>query len=131
MITSRKVRYGIILFYMILIFIGSSIPNASLPKSSVISVDKLVHVVEYFLFGGILAFALLPNRQKLIKASHYLMVIGIGWIYAVTYEIHQHFVPNRDMSIYDFYADAIGVLLGLAFYLIFMRYIYPKFKRAE
>ena len=132
MITSRRVRYGIILFYMLLIFIGSSIPNVTLPKTRFIGTDKIVHVIEYGLFGSILAFALLPNRKKLVKASHYLTVIGIGWVYAVTDEIHQHFVPNRTMSIYDFSADAIGILLGLAFYLLFMRYIYPRIKkRAE
>lgn len=130
MITSKKTRYGIILIYMVIIFIGSSIQNVTLPKYDAISTDKIVHAFEYALFGSILAFALLPNRQKLIKASHYLTVITIGWGYAVTDEIHQHFVPNRTMSIYDFFADAIGVLLGLIFYLLFMHYVYPKLKRS-
>jgi len=131
MITSKKTRYGIIIFYMVLIFIASSIHNVKIPEAKIIGIDKLLHMTEYAIFGSILAFALLPYREKLIKAAHYLTVIGIGWGYAVTDEIHQYFVPNRDMSIYDFFADAIGVLIGLGLYLLFMRFIYPKLKRSR
>ncbi len=116
---------------MVLIFIASSIHNVKIPESNIIGIDKLLHLTEYAIFGSILAFGILPYREKLVKAAHYLTVIAIGWGYAITDEIHQHFVPHRDMSIYDFFADAIGILVGLGLYLLFMRYIYPKLKKSQ
>ena len=37
----------------------------------------------------------------------------LGIAYAVTDEVHQHFVPGRAGAAYDVAIDAVGVLLGV------------------
>ena len=44
----------------------------------------------------------------------YILLAVIGVLYGLSDEIHQSFVPNRECTLSDFLADAIGVLLALA-----------------
>jgi VanZ family protein len=43
-----------------------------------------------------------------------------GWIlasiYGITDEIHQSFVPMRDTSVFDVFADGLGSFAGAYFY---------------
>ena len=42
-----------------------------------------------------------------------LIPLLIGFLYAVSDEIHQHFVPGRAMQARDVLIDTAGVLLGI------------------
>ena len=66
--------------------------------------DKLIHMFIYMILGFFLAGAL-PERD--------LWAIIIGMIYGISDEIHQSFVPFRSSSIYDWIADAVGVIVGV------------------
>lgn len=67
-------------------------------------VDKLYHFILY----GI--FTLLAFRISKTKTFFYIICIGIV-AYSGLMEIGQSFVPNRSMSLYDFLANSIGVIL--------------------
>ncbi len=63
---------------------------------------KLAHVGEYAVLGLLLARAL--GREVAAFAA--------GVAYAVTDELHQHFVPGRQAAARDVAVDAAGVLVG-------------------
>jgi len=70
--------------------------------------DKLVHIVEY----GILAsFVYLALRGTNLAKYHLLgLAFAIAFLYGVSDEIHQYFVPGRDADVLDVVADGIGAL---------------------
>lgn len=71
--------------------------------------DKLLHIVEYLVFG-ILAFkAFAPSGRRGI-----LKVLFISLGYAALDETRQAFVSFRDFCILDWVADSLGVFIGLS-----------------
>ena len=64
---------------------------------------KLAHFAEYAILGALLLRAL--RREGVAVAA--------GVAYAVTDELHQHFVPGRHGSPLDVALDAVGVTLGV------------------
>jgi VanZ family protein len=64
---------------------------------------KIGHAAEFALLGALLARALGDGR----------VAFALGVAYAVTDEIHQHFVPGRVGAWYDVAIDAAGVALGI------------------
>jgi VanZ family protein len=64
---------------------------------------KLGHAGEFALLGALLARAL--GRDRIAFAA--------GVAYAVSDEVHQHFVPGRVGAWYDVAIDAVGVVLGI------------------
>jgi VanZ family protein len=64
---------------------------------------KCAHVTEYAIFGILLARAL--GRE--------LPAFALGAGYAITDEIHQHFVRGRHGAPLDVAIDAGGLLLGI------------------
>ncbi len=100
-----------VVLYSGLIFWGSSIP--SLPTNLPFTIkDKLLHFLEYLILGILLIRSgLVLNREK-----NAVVILGVvflvGIIYAATDELHQGFVPGRDMNFWDWLADSIGVAAG-------------------
>ena len=85
------------------IFVVSSIPSLGTGLGFWdLVLRKLAHVTEYAILGALLARAVseLPA-----------FVLGVG--YAVTDEIHQHFVDGRVGAPHDVVVDAVGVALGI------------------
>lgn len=64
---------------------------------------KLAHVAEYVVLGFLLLRAI--GREAPAALA--------GVAYAVTDEIHQHFVRGRHSAVYDVAIDAVGVLIGV------------------
>lgn len=90
-----------------LIFALSSIPSLSTGLGVWdLALRKLAHVGEYAVLGALLLRALSATGPALV----------LGVMYAVTDEIHQHFVPGRTASALDVVIDAVGVLLGIGVY---------------
>lgn len=50
-----------------------------------------------------------------------LSSVGCALIYAISDEVHQHFVPGRSMQLQDILVDLTGAVIGVAFVLIVMR----------
>ncbi len=100
-----------VILYAGLIFWGSSIP--SLPSNLPFTIkDKVLHFLEYFIFGILLIRSGLALNWKLTFQALLVVVFLIGILYAATDEFHQGLVPGRDMNFWDWLADAIGVAAG-------------------
>jgi VanZ family protein len=90
---------------MAFIFGLSSISDTpDLPAGS----DKGLHAVLYAGLGLLLVRTLAGGLRRRITAGMALTATVIGGIYGVSDEIHQHFVPTRQVEALDVVADTIG-----------------------
>ena len=72
---------------------------------------KLAHAGEYALLGALLLRALRRD----------LPALALGVAYAISDELHQHFVPGRRGAPLDVLIDAVGVGLGVLAWRRFAR----------
>jgi VanZ family protein len=105
--TKAIILWCITIGYMSIIYYLSS-RNFHLPELPDNS-DKLIHACIYFPLAFL--FYLSLNRSG-IKRHVFLAAVILTVIYGVTDEFHQSFVPGRDSSIGDAFADFTGALLG-------------------
>ena len=91
--------------YAALILGLSSIPGRSLPAIALISQDKLIHIAEYFGFVLILSQAL-PGSRPILFAVILATLMG------ALDERYQLLIPGRESSLADWFADALGAVLG-------------------
>ena len=104
-----------VLFYAAFIFFLSSFSfHFSLfQKVEKNHVDRVVHVVEYSVFGFLVARALSRHSPFWGSARRlWMAALLIGLLYGASDEYHQNFVPYRDASVFDWVADAAGTALG-------------------
>jgi VanZ family protein len=93
-----------VLVWAAVIFAFSSIPNLGTGLGVWDTIlRKGAHTLEYAILGALLLRA--------IRREAPAFLAGVG--YAVTDEIHQHFVGGRHSSPVDVAIDSCGVLLGV------------------
>ncbi|MCR4639613.1 VanZ family protein [Ruminococcus sp.] len=80
-------------------------------------VRKLAHFSIYASLG--FCASVTAGRRRLFSAKS-LGVIGFGFIYAMSDEFHQHFIPGRSCELRDMMIDTGGVTVGMCISLIFM-----------
>jgi VanZ family protein len=67
--------------------------------------DKLVHLLAY----GLLASLIYLAREKSRATFHPIFIpFLIAFLYGLSDEIHQYFVPGRDADVFDALANAVG-----------------------
>ncbi|MBP9854883.1 MAG: VanZ family protein [Candidatus Omnitrophica bacterium] len=100
-----------VILYSGIIFYVSSINDLAAPPTIAFS-DKLCHLIEYGLFGLLLARAV--NNTKPGMDQWTLIVISLvgALLYGLSDEFHQSFVPGRSVELFDLLADALGGFLG-------------------
>lgn len=108
--------------YAVLIFIFSSIPQEEMPKMALLNQDKLLHLVEYTVFGMLLMLAFRKQQALHIRKQAAYYAFGVGLLYAGSDEIHQLFVPGRNASVYDLMADGLGIILGIYLFYRLLRF---------
>jgi VanZ family protein len=87
-----------------LIFVLSGIPSLSSGLGDWdLVLRKIGHVSIYAVLGALLVRA----------TANDLVAVVAGVAYAVTDEVHQHFIPGRSGAIADVGFDAIGVVAGV------------------
>lgn len=64
---------------------------------------KSFHLIEYAILAFLLLFAIYKNK----------LAIFIAYLYAISDEIHQYFVPGRTGLFRDTLIDLIGILIGI------------------
>jgi VanZ family protein len=102
-----------VLVWMALIFTASSIPSGRFPDVSIFRFDKLIHLVIYGVLGFLMHRALSrQSRFPLLARWAALWSVLFCVLYGVSDELHQSFVPGRDMSGYDLIANTAGALLS-------------------
>jgi VanZ family protein len=110
-ITLLNSKYTAI-FWTVLIFVLCTMPSQSLPKGQ--PNDKISHLIAFAGFTFFWCF----------QSSQYWLVVLFAIFYGIIIEFWQGSLPqdfNRSFDWYDALADAIGGLIGLPIYLIFIR----------
>jgi VanZ family protein len=78
--------------------------------------DKVIHAIEYAVFGVLTYHALGTVNQSWRswrgRRLHLALAIAIGIAYGASDEFHQSFVPTRDADVWDVVADSAGTTLG-------------------
>jgi hypothetical protein len=102
-------------FWMILIFISSSIPSYEFPEVHFWGWAKLIHLI-YF---GVLCFLVrkvLEEQKRFpsLAGSPILFAIIIATCYGMTDEFHQLFTPGRHSQVSDVFVDMLGACLYVA-----------------
>lgn len=87
-----------------LIFVLSGIPSLSSGLGDWdLVLRKVAHVSIYAVLGALLLRA----------TAHDLVAVVAGIAYAVSDEVHQHFIPGRSGAILDVGFDALGLVAGV------------------
>jgi VanZ family protein len=109
------------IFWAIFILVLCSIPGKDIPSVGwlqVLSPDKWVHAaifaVQYLLL--MLAFSKVYVDKLWLFSRHWLAVM-LSLFYAALTEVYQHeLLPDRFGDVYDFIANAVGILIGMWLY---------------
>ena len=114
LINPRKnaILTGLFIFLMI---IGSSLEGNSIPESYIFTLDKLLHLIEYYIFGTLLFFVFFSSS----KTPDIISLI-LGVFYSLIDELYQSTVIGRDASALDVLADIIGLILSILFIKLFL-----------
>ncbi|MBU4210385.1 VanZ family protein [Patescibacteria group bacterium] len=108
-----KIYYFIpsILWMLVIFFLsGRSSTGIGGSRTNRFLIHKTLHIIEYAILAITFYFAffktkIFPQVQK--------YTIFVSYLYALTDELHQHFIPGRDGKISDTFIDLLGILLGL------------------
>lgn len=127
-------RYGPLVLWAFLIFIGSSsvlsASNTSLvvkiahwlfPRASNSTLDtihfavrKCGHLTEYAVLSLLAARAFLTSPREFLRSRWFWWSLLFVVVYSLSDELHQSFVPSRTGSIYDSMIDSFGGLAALS-----------------
>lgn len=119
-----------VFIWAILVFTLSAVPGNSFPEIKSfwdwLGPDKIVH----FAFYSVLCFLLLRGfiRYNKSKSLNYVVISLVsGIVFGLMIEVMQYYVfKGRDGNVYDFIANVIGCLLGVAVFWAFNRKIMTK-----
>lgn len=80
-------------------------------------VRKLAHLSAYALLGGLFIWAL--DYRRLGTRNAAAIGVVLSFVFAVTDEIHQAYVPGRSGEVGDVLIDTLGATIGavLAYYV--------------
>jgi len=109
-LTRRLSLWAPVVVYMGLIFLVSGLPSAPLPEG--VS-DKSGHVLAYLVLGVLSVRAVGGGLGRRVTISIALGALAISVGYGAFDEWHQGLVPGRFPDMTDWYADAIGSMIGL------------------
>ncbi len=70
--------------------------------------DKQNHLVAFMVLSLLVSL----GYNRLTTAAKIALLMGMG----LQIEVTQYFIPGRFFSLGDWFADALGILLGLAIY---------------
>jgi VanZ family protein len=133
-VSNRLSRYGPLVVWATLIFIGSSdllagshtagflvrplhwlFPHASETTLQTIHlvIRKAGHAVEYGILAGLAARAFRTSSRNLLRTYWFWMSLLLVISYSLTDEYHQSFVPSRGASLHDSLIDSLGGLVAL------------------
>lgn len=100
-------------------FIGNFISHNTL--------RKLAHFSEFAALGFCVTGAI---HYTFGKRKFYIPLIPCV-LYAISDEIHQHFVPERACRLFDMFVDSCGIMTGICIFLLFIHIISKIIKKKE
>ena len=110
--TERTRQFWWIIFscYTALVLIISVIPIPPKIEPKIPSVDKITHLIEYFVFSWLLMRAQLSSGMSRGRAAWTASFVALG--FGTMCEFIQMWLPYRTAEWMDLVADGIGGVLG-------------------
>ena len=116
-ISKKLINYGMrcmSICIAVTIFILSAQSKLPIPKPvSFNGLDKLLHACAFGSLAFTLSYWFAADKWLTQPFRYFAVVCLIAACYGISDEIHQIFVPGRDASIYDWFADCIGAVLAV------------------
>ena len=103
----------VIVVYLLVIFYFSSIP---VPKPLQNKPDILLHFLEYAGLGFLFYAYYSENFKKKIESGALLFSLIFIFLFAVSDEYHQSFIPGRVSDVKDVVVDFLGAFISLYFF---------------
>lgn len=82
-------------------------------------VRKSAHFVAYAILGGLFYLALSSHALRRRDAA--TIAVMLSFLYAVSDEIHQVFVPGRSGEVGDVLLDSLGALVGVVIIAVLVK----------
>jgi VanZ family protein len=96
-----------------LVWILSS--QSILPKpKGILGFDKVQHLAAFAVFAAAVCLWVPPEKWKSRGRFFSLIAAAAGSANGVIDEVHQFFVPGRDCNVWDWIADTLGSVIGVA-----------------
>ena len=103
------------LAWMAVIFFLSAQPNPSVfSPVHIEGEESLGHLLLYVVLGVLLWRAARGTGVERLAKRPGIWTLLVGWIYAISDEMHQAFVPKRFAELIDLVTDCVGLGLGIA-----------------
>ncbi|MCH8820099.1 MAG: VanZ family protein [Acidobacteria bacterium] len=77
------------------------------------SFDSVVHFLEYGMFALTLVWGATSGFRLSLTTKSAVVVCAVALLYALSDEWHQSLIPNRDASLLDVVADAVGSIASV------------------
>ena len=110
-----------LLGYAALIFYGSNQSRWVFEPPEFFSSDKVYHLLEYGIFGLLLARIIKEYDFPHSFQKKMVWVLVISFLYGLSDEFHQWFIPGRFATFGDVLADGLGGGLGGLLFFKFKR----------
>ncbi len=82
--------------------------------------DKLAHILEFAVLGLLLSLGFFKALKSSFLIKGFLVLLS-GLFLGIMDEVHQSFVPDRELEILDMIADGVGIMIGLFVYMVLIR----------
>jgi len=103
----------------------TSYPKLTVPDLGFNAIDKLAHIVVYFILAVLVTRALVRDNTN-VKNGIFLKSFLINSGFAFFDELHQIPIPGRVGDILDFSADILGILFALFAFKILHLFLVSK-----
>jgi VanZ family protein len=105
-------RWAPVVGWMALIFFLSAQSQFPSPQQRWLDLflEKAGHTIEFAILAALLTRALAPVRN--VRGRAFLVAVAVSWLYALSDEFHQSFVPGRNAGWSDVLFDWIGAVGG-------------------
>lgn len=105
------------------------LPSDSIPKSQLLTFDKINHLIAYSLLSFLIALGYRLNSLARTKRKNVLgRSLSLSIMYGTILELLQHYVPGRALELYDLLANVAGCLFGILIFNIFQRNKFVRLK---
>lgn len=104
---SAAARWTPPVLWLALILVGTSWPSISVGPDD-LGFDKVAHFTAYTVLSALCLRSTLRPREW---STIFAVIAGVALLGAVD-EWHQSFIPGRSMSLFDWFADALGATVG-------------------
>ena len=107
----------VVLYAGFIVYLSSQpFPHEQVPKLFERVNDKLLHALEFGVFGVLCFRAFLFASGSQLRPFASILAILVAMMFGVTDEFHQYFIPLREADGWDWIADSIGAVMSVKMY---------------